>query len=277
MNSRNLPIGVNTYSYIYSHNAFDAVEHLGTLGFKKFELLFSSPHIWVSELDRQLLKSLPAILRDKGLQVSSFNLPIMDHNITSPNRDTREFTRQRFMELISLAGSWSVPYVVLVPGKISPLFPASHQCLMEWFMGEITLLLKLASEHGIKILVENVPVTFVPKASDLLAILGQVNHPSLGIVYDVANGYFAGEDPAKELCLLGNNVELVHLSDTGRDSWRHDPIGTGEIDFVAIFETLRDITFNGLSVMEIVSSTPDRDLQDSWDKLVAYGWEGKLQ
>ena len=72
-------------------------------------------------------------------------------------------------------------------------------------------------------------------------------------------------------------MELVHLSDTGRVSWRHDPIGTGEIDFVAIFKTLGDIAFNGLSVMEIVSLAPDRDLQDSWDKLVACGWEGKSQ
>jgi L-ribulose-5-phosphate 3-epimerase len=275
MNLPALPIAVNTYSYIYSHHAFDAVRHLGAAGFKNFELLFSSPHIWVSELDKQLCESPPPSFSNEGLKIISFNLPIMDHNITSPNPDTRDFTRQRFIELIGLAGSWSVPYVVLVPGKISPLFPAPNRHLMEWFMEEICALLQHAREYGTKILIENVPVTFAPQASDLLAILGEVNDPSLGIVYDVANGYFAGQDPARELRLLGEEVDLIHLSDTGKTHWRHDPIGAGEIDFAAIFGALRDIKFEGLSVMEIVSSNPDRELQESWEKLVQYGWEGK--
>ena len=277
MKAPTLPIAVNTYSYIYSHHAFDAMRRLGAVGFENFELLFSSSHIWVSELDRELRENPPPICRNEGLHITSFNLPIMDHNITSPNPDTRDFTRRRFIELIGLAGSWSVPYVILVPGKISPLFPASNSYLMEWFMEEIRVLLDCAREYGTKILIENVPVTFVPRASDLLTILGEVNDPSLGIVYDVANGYYLGQDPAQELRLLGGKVDLIHLSDTGRTHWRHDPIGTGKIDFASIFAAVTDIKFEGLSVMEIVSPRPEHDLQESWAKLVQYGWKGKLR
>ena len=113
-------------------------------------------------------------------------------------------------------------------------------------------------------------------ALDLLNILSEINHPNVGIVYDVANGYYAGEDPAQELRQLEGVLDLVHLSDTGRDEWRHDPIGTGGIDFSSVSEALGQIGFDGLSVMEIISPNPDRDLMKSWEILAKLGWKGRV-
>ena len=275
MTSPSLSIAVNTYSYIYSHHAFEAARHLRTMGFENFELLFNFPHIWVPELSRDYRERRPSIISDEKIRVTSFNLPIMDHNITSPNPDTRNFTRQRFKELIKLAGSWSVPHVILVPGKISPLFPAPENLVLKWLLDEVFVLAEQAREFGTKVLIENVPVTSVPLAVDLLNILSEIDHPNIGIVYDVANGYFVGADPARELRELEGVVELVHLSDTGRNEWRHDPIGAGEIDFASVFEALNQTNFDGLSVMEIISSDPDHDLKESWKKLARLGWKGK--
>lgn len=276
MSPPSLTIAVNTYSYIYTHNAFEAARHLRKIGFEEFEFLFNSPHIWVSELPNGTRDVKPKIITDDNSRVISFNLPIMDHNITSPNPDTRKFTQRRFKELIELAGSWSVPYVVLVPGKISPLFPAPEKLIREWLLEGLSVLAEWAQEAGTKVLIENVPVTSVPLAMDLLKILGEINHPNVGIVYDVANAYYAGEDPAKELRKLGGVVDLVHLSDTSHHEWRHDPIGTGEIDFGSIREALGEIGFDGLSVMEIISSNPDHDLVESWERLASFGWKGRM-
>ncbi|MCS5659430.1 MAG: sugar phosphate isomerase/epimerase, partial [Dehalococcoidia bacterium] len=116
-----LPIAVNTYSYIYKLSALDTMRHLLEMGFQRFELLFNFGHIWVSELEPNIRRGRPSWVSEEGGEIISFNLPIMDHNLTSPNPDMRAFTIERFTELIELAGVWSVPYVVLVPGKISPL------------------------------------------------------------------------------------------------------------------------------------------------------------
>ena len=126
----------------------------------RFELLFNAGHIWVSDLELSLRNGPPSWLANEGAEIVSFNLPIMDHNMTSPNLDMRLFTRARFTELIELAGAWSVPYVVLVPGKVSPLLPAPATSLLGWFIDGLGALAELASQHGTKILVEKCPVDF---------------------------------------------------------------------------------------------------------------------
>ena len=269
-----LPIAVNTYSYIYKLSALDAMRHLLEMGFQRFELLFNFDHIWVSELEPDIRRVRPSWVSEEGGEVISFNLPIMDHNLTSPNPDMRAFTIERFTELIELAGLWSVPYVVLVPGKISPLLPAPSASLASWFYDGVNQLAERAAQCGTKILVENVPVTFAPLASDLSTALGELADERVGVVYDVANGFFAGEDPASGIQTLRDRIDLVHLSDTGRKYWRHDPIGTGEIDFESVAEAIRLINFSGQSVMEIISSDPDRELPESRRLLAQWGWQG---
>ena len=269
-----LPIAVNTYSYIYKLSALDAMRHLLEMGFQRFELLFNFDHIWVSELEPDIRRVRPSWVSEEGGEVISFNLPIMDHNLTSPNPDMRAFTIERFTELIELAGLWSVPYVVLVPGKISPLLPAPSASLASWFYDGVNQLAERAAQCGTKILVENVPVTFAPLASDLSMALDELADERVGVVYDVANGFFAGEDPASGIQTLRDRIDLVHLSDTGRKYWRHDPIGTGEIDFESVAEAIRLINFSGQSVMEIISSDPDRELPESRRLLAQWGWQG---
>ena len=271
---KNLPIAVNTYSYIYKLSALDAMRHLLEMGFQRFELLFNFDHIWVSELEPDIRRVRPSWVSEEGGEVISFNLPIMDHNLTSPNPDMRAFTIERFTELIELAGLWSVPYVVLVPGKISPLLPAPSASLASWFYDGVNQLAERAAQCGTKILVENVPVTFAPLASDLSTALGELADERVGVVYDVANGFFAGEDPASGIHALRDRIDLIHLSDTGRKHWRHDPIGTGEIDFESVAEAIRLINFSGQSVMEIISSDPDRELPESRRLLAQWGWQG---
>jgi sugar phosphate isomerase/epimerase len=269
-----LPIAVNTYSYIYKLSALDAMRHLLEMGFQRFELLFNFDHIWVSELEPNIRRVLPSWVSEVGGEVISFNLPIMDHNLTSPNPDMRAFTIERFTELIELAGVWSVPYVVLVPGKISPLLPAPSASLTSWFFDGVNQLAERADQCGTKILVENVPVTFAPLASDLSRALDELADERVGVVYDVANGFFAGEDPASGIQTLRDRIDLVHLSDTGRKHWRHDPIGAGEIDFESVAKAIQSINFSGQSVMEVISSDPDRELPESRRLLAQWGWQG---
>ena len=94
------------------------------------------------------------------------------------------------------------------------------------------------------------------------------------MIYDVANAVFSGEDPAEWLPKAKKRLRLVHLSDTPTDRWRHDPVGTGDVDFKDVAETLRAIGYDGPSMLEIVSPTPDRDIAESQRLLAQWGWEG---
>jgi deoxyribonuclease-4 len=54
------------------------------------------------------------------------------------------------------------------------------------------------------------------------------------VIYDVANAVAINGDPVAGLETLWPRLGIVHLSDSPKGQWRHDPIGTGAVDFAAI-------------------------------------------
>ena len=132
-------VAINTYSYSYSHSAMDCMLHLKKLGYRSFELLATPPHFWPADLDARARREIPRRLADEGIRIISFNYPSLDHNLVSPMPDMRRFTIDRFRALIELAGQWSVPWIIVVPGKMSPLFPASRNGgMIRWAVESLT-------------------------------------------------------------------------------------------------------------------------------------------
>jgi L-ribulose-5-phosphate 3-epimerase len=64
----------------------------------------------------------------------------------------------------------------------------------------------------------------------------------------------------------------VHLSDTNRQLYRHDPIGRGTVPFAAIPAMLAAVGYTRRSVLEIISADADRDMVDGSDRLAAIGF-----
>ena len=48
----------------------------------------------------------------------------------------------------------------------------------------------------------------------------------------------------------GRYLGLVHLSDTTKGSWAHDPIGAGELDFARVAATVSGLGYEGEFVLE---------------------------
>ena len=64
----------------------------------------------------------------------------------------------------------------------------------------------------------------------------------------------------------------MHLSDTPREVYRHDPIGGGAVDFAALPPVLDEVGYRSPAALELITLDPDRDIPDSVDRLVALGW-----
>jgi L-ribulose-5-phosphate 3-epimerase len=83
----------------------------------------------------------------------------------------------------------------------------------------------------------------------------------------VANAEFVAEDQVQALRRLAPKLGQVHLSDGTRTRWRHDHVGLGTVDFPAILQTLDELQFSGVSILEIVSATPCEDMAASMTAL----------
>ncbi len=262
----------STYSWIYQRPAQDCLLRLADLGFERSEAMIAPGHLWPSELDRSARRSLRRTLVQRGLSITSLNPPSADQNLASPVPEMRAYTVAMFSDLIALAADLEVPAVVTVTGRVHPLLRPSAEQLRHWVQDGIERLLPVAEQAGVLILLENIPMAPLPEASGLAALCRKLESRSLGICYDVANAHFIGEDPALGLHEVAPYLHLVHASDTGRDVWRHDRIGSGTVDFEPIPEALAAVGYDGPVVLELILARPETEFPASRAALAATGW-----
>lgn len=270
------PFGANTYSYMRSCPAADCVERLADLGFQEFELMVHPGHLWPADLSTAQRSSLRALFEQRGLQVTALNMPNIDINVAAAAPGMRAYSLALVTETVRLAGDLGARGVVIGPGKANPLFPAKASELVEYFFAALDVLCPVAEASGTALWAENMPFAFLPAIDDLMAALDRYGNGAVRIVYDIANAYFIGEDFAAGLKRCQSRLALVHLSDTGRTAYRHDPVGLGTVPFADVAPALRAVGYRARSMLEIISRDPDRDIVASAAALVSAGFASSV-
>lgn len=265
-------IGINTYSYIWSRPAADCVRHLGTLGYRQIEFLLQPPHLSFDGFDAGHRRELSRALRDIGARQSAINLASLDHNLASPFDRVRAASVKMFEDTIDLAADIGVETIILVPGRMSPLFPPSLEQRTIWVNESVTKLLPRAEDRGIVLAIENVPFAAFPDIGTLETFVRSFASKTIGVCYDAANAHFIKEDPAAGVMQLADILRVVHLSDTGQEVWRHDPVGAGTVPFAAVAAAMDAIDFKGACTLEIISHDPDAAILDGHRALAPLGF-----
>lgn len=264
---------INTFSWIWTHTIEDCLNHLADQEHTQFEAIMTPGHIWSNELDTAARKSIAKLMNDRGLAFTSFNPGGWDNNMVSPAPEMRDHTYRYLSGIIELAGEWGVPGVVVSPGLARPLLAAPRELMMDWLRESLDRLVPEAERAGTDLLFENIPYTWLPKARDMMIALDELGYgDSLAIIYDVANGVFAKDDPTADIELVTSRMKLVHISDTTTAEFRHDPIGRGVVPFKEVGEALQRVGYDGPVVLEIISPEPDVDFPDGIEKLGTMGW-----
>jgi len=266
-----LPVGANTMSFMWRAPAREAMETLAREGYRRFEVMAQRPHL-DPMMDRAEIAAFARFLRDAGLAVETINLPSLDQNLASASPEMRDYTVRIFERLIAIAAAIGASGVVTVTGRVNPLIAPARRDLESWFGEAFGRVLRAAEPSGVRLLLENIPMGVFPRADQLIAFADSIGSPSVGICYDIANAHFIGEDAAAGLRKVRSRLSIVHLSDTGREAWRHDPVGRGSCDFAAFGAALTEIGYSGTSMLEIVADPPVEHIVASHRRLAALGW-----
>lgn len=260
---------INTYAYTQTMSAEQAVRHLAAMGASAFELMFYPGHLWLDD-DAARLGRLRRAIEEAGGRLVSVNTPNIDLNIAAASAEMREHSLAVNEAYLRIAGELGAGALVLGPGKANPLFPLPQETLLGHFHAGLDKLLPLAEAAGVAIWAENQPFAFLPDAGGLLdAVAG---YDAVGICYDVANAHFIGEDPLEGISRIGNRLALIHISDTTRAPYRHDPVGDGDIDFGRLAAAIGKATPGVPPVLEIICAGPDEGIARSAAALRAKGY-----
>ena len=265
---------INTFSYLWSTTALQAIDELVENGYEAFDIPISSPHCWPDEISSAERSAALAKLNDHGAKISSLNAGGYDLNLASPAASMRRKSIEHIKAVMDLAAAWNVPEIVISPGVRRPMISPPLDRVHGWLYDSLEVLVPLAKQAGQRLLFENTPYCFTPTIDELVNVVRSVDDDALKIVYDVANAAFIKEDPVAALTGNQELIALIHISDTGTEIWGHDPIGTGVIDWEGLGRAVRSTVGVDNVVLEIIRE--DKPLQvfaQAMRDLTKAGWD----
>jgi L-ribulose-5-phosphate 3-epimerase len=263
--------GVNTYSYIFGGSAADTVARLADRGYGGVELMFFPGHLWPAELDAPKLRSLRHLCEQR-LRLVAVNMPNVDINVAAAAEEMRAYTLDLLVKFVRCAGELGAGGVIVGPGKANPLFPMPRDRMVSHFYRALDTLAPLARQCGTKLLIENMPFAFLPDAESLMNIVDGYGDDRIRIIYDVANAHFIDEAPGEGLRRVRDRLSLVHFSDTTRQSYKHDPLGCGDVPLAGLASVMKEVGYTELPMLEVISLNPDPDIADSCRRLQEAGF-----
>ncbi len=242
-------IAVSTYTYLWRTDIKAALADVARAGFSDVELLAAPPHVDAGERPWAVADRIAKAAGCAGVQVNSVVPSGVDVNLASPDSSMRRWSVRYFGTIGRLAADIGARWLIIHPGRRHPLRPAPYDQYRQWVLDGIRVLLDDLSGVDIGVLFENTPTGILDAGTECAGLVGEIGPDRIGVCYDIANGHMV-EDVHAGLAAVGRYLRLVHLSDTTRASWAHDPIGSGEIDFQMVAATVAALGYTGDVVIE---------------------------
>ena len=220
------------------------IDAAGRLGYDGIELRFleGDDALWARpELTGAGLAETRSRLRDAGLQVSCVDTRSFFHD---PDRAVRDAAVEEALRSIELAARLSAPGIRVFGDRIQP--GQDRETTRAWIAEALARLGEAAQPQGVEVWIES--HGDFARGRDTLTLLsaeGAHGHGPVGVLWDPANAFEVGEDPADGLAVLGDHVRHVHLKDVARETaaegrdWVPRLPGQGDFRPARVLEALR--------------------------------------
>lgn len=165
-----------------------------------------------------------------------------------------------YRRAIEVAAEIGASVVSLWSGTPPPKTPPETS----WSRLEATLpeILDHAGKHGVRIGFEPEPGMFIESNADFAELKRRISHPALAMTVDLGHLAVTEEGALEdhlEACMP--DVVNVHVDDIRDRRHDHLPLGTGEIDFVPLLDTLKRHNYDGLALVELARHSHEAPLQ----------------
>ena len=246
----------------FSSNAYldvpveEAIARIAGFGYHGIELLADVPHAWPAGLLGVQKDAIRRALAASGLAISNINAfmmnaiadprqPYWHPGWTDPDPHYRAIRREHTKRALRLAAELGAPAISTEPGgEIQP--GQSRAQATDIFYEEIMPVLDVAAAVGVTLLIEPEPGLLIEKFGQYLEFAERVNHPALGLNFDIGHAYCVGEDPAEWVPRMKAHTRHYHFEDIAATRVHHHLVpGEGAIDFGSVFQA-------------IAAHTPDR-------------------
>ena len=242
----------------WSGTVEEAIPTVAGLGFDVIEIW--AEHLWRGDETPSRVRQ--ALERERLL--CTVHCPIMDVNITSPNRGIRAESLRQNLAAVDLAADLGARLLVTHPGQLF----SRHDSLNEYWdiqLAAFEQIVALAQRRSVRVAVENMDlqsvIEVVKSAGEVRRITGHFGPDELGIVLDTT--HLNTTDRILDFVAQSEDIVHTHLSDAAplsADKVRtHLALGDGALDFARLLAALLP-KYTGILSLEtfIPAGNPDK-------------------
>lgn len=238
-------LAASTNSY-HTYSLEDALAGIAAAGFRSVEL--TSVPGWTEHVSRDADDAELQRVRDLLAQHGLTAVSLSGHSDLVTDEGMTEFRKA-----LRLCRELGISMITTSTGGHDASSAGSLDEQREAFLARIGALADEAAADGIAICLETHGGLLATgqMSADLVRRIGK---PNVGINYDAGNVIFYGAtDPVADLPTSADLVTHVHVKDKigGPGVWHFPAVGSGEIDYAALFRTLEGVGFAGPCSVEI--------------------------
>ncbi|HLH54980.1 MAG TPA: sugar phosphate isomerase/epimerase family protein [Verrucomicrobiae bacterium] len=230
-------------------DVFEEIRWIAQMGFDFVDLTLEPPAADVRKVD---VKRLKATLDELGLKAvghTAYYLPLC-----SSFESLRRAAVHELKLCVEAFGQLGVRWMNLHPDRHAPFH--DRKFIIERNLQSLRELLPIAQEHGVGLMMENLPGNFntARQVSELLDPI-----PELGLHLDIGHANLLVELNSTDelLAAYGKRLRHVHLHDNkGGDADLHLPLGAGTLETEHYIRSLHAVGYDDTISLEVF--TPDR-------------------
>lgn len=246
--------------WVPSYSLEETIKRIARIGYDGIEIGCAAPHAWPAHLSAAKRKDLKKLMSDEGLPCVAL-LPAPGggpgNNPTSLLPEERAAAIAHYKEVVDLAHDFGAKRVLYIAGWKS--FGVKRAEALKWSLDALVDIATHAAERGVTITIEptSADSNLIDTPGEALILREQTGLKNVQCMFDTYHALHRADVSSDYVYELGKHLDHVHFAEVDRL-----PPGEGVIDWVGVFQALKDVNFKGHCTMEIGFNTrkaePDR-------------------
>lgn len=241
-------------SVFLNYSLEDAIRQVAVAGFDAIEVWGGRPHAYRNDLREHDFRNLCELLDELCLKVpamtpAQFGYP---SSLCSPIRAIIRDSIQQFKEAIETAVRIGAPVVCAAPGHT--LFDQDIDDGWNRLAESLFEICEYAAHYDILIGIQPADEYETDLINTTIQAMDMVEHlecDNLGVVYNNAHAFIAGEETITAIENLNHRLIHVHLSDNHGKRDQHLIPGRGSFDFQKMAAALNLLPYEGFLSIEL--------------------------
>lgn len=240
----------------------EKLEAVQEIGYDFLELTLSQED--VDALDDAAIEEIGRTAESVGLPIRSLSLGAFSGFAAACKEEVTRATKlETVARAIKLAHRCGAGVILCASWE-----PEGGPEVLERYRTYLPALADKAAEKGVRLAIEHIGSSrFLNSPTGVKKIAQAVNHPAVGVYFDIGNALHAGEDPVAAIPKLGRFIFQIHLKGIGDRPLERMPLD-------AVLEQLEAIGYTGRAATEVIQrdATDNGYLAEALNTLRAHGF-----